>query len=372
MQFNLKVMLLLLTLPFSVFSEEVFSEEVFSEEVFSEGPRKIGVSTALTGNASTYGIDIKNALLFANKKLTGGRYQLIIEDDRCSGQGAATIAHKLINVDRVKFVLGFACSSTVLASAPIYEKAEVIAISASAAAEAISQAGDFIFRTWPSDVVTVRLLHNYISSHHKVLGIVSEETEYAQGLLRSLQEKTRGSHLKLVSETFLTNDTGLRSVFEKMRQNKIDGMFLNSQSERTFLALLKQLRELGLTVPVYGVYWPGSPTFLNQAGKLADGIIYVDAPTVEEVLDPQGKALYEEFLREYGPPQYSGILFATAFESFRAMHSVIESGADPRKHLYTTKFQGLFGEYAFDKNGDIVGMPMMLKRIEGGKIKSLD
>ena len=58
-------------------------------------------------------------------------------------------------------------------------------------------------------------------------------------------------------------------------------------------------------------------------------------------------------------------------EAFRAVHSAIESGKEPRKFLYETRFDGLFGNYRFDKNGDIVGVPLLLNRIKDGKPEKL-
>jgi len=50
---------------------------------FAEEKIKIGVSVPLSGAGAAYGSDIKNALLFANKKLFHSSYDLIIEDDQC-------------------------------------------------------------------------------------------------------------------------------------------------------------------------------------------------------------------------------------------------------------------------------------------------
>ena len=327
----------------------------------------IGISTTLSGNASTYGIDVKNALLFANEKLANKKYTLIIEDDRCDGKTAATIAQKFVNIDKVEYVIGFACSSAMLASAPIYERSKVLALATSASAAEISNAGDYIFRTWPSDAHSAELLFEYVSQTHTVFGVLSEETEYAQGLLSGFLSGIDDKKLEVLSENFLSGDSDYRTLLGKMRTKKIQGLFVNSQSERTFLAVLKQLRELRIEVPVYGVYWPGSSSFMKEAKELAEGIIYVDAPTVEEALSPAGMKVYEEYVEKFGPPLFSGTLFATTFEAFRALHLAIESGQEPKDFLYKAKFEGLFGEYRFDRNGDIIGMPLLLKQIRNGK-----
>lgn len=350
----------------------IFAGLILAGPAAAEKSPKLGVPTTLTGNASTYGIDVKNALFFANEKLANKKYQLVIEDDRCDGTTAATVAQKLVHVDKVDYVIGFACSTSMLASAPIYERSKTLAFTSSASAAEISNAGDYIFRTWPSDALSSELLYDYVGRAHKIFGIISEETDYAQGLLQGFLDKAKGSDLVVVSENFLTDDSDYRTLLGKMRVKKIEGLFVNSQSERTFLAVIKQLRELRIDVPVYGVYWPGSSSFINEAKELAEGIIYIDAPTVEEALSPAGMDVYKEYVEKFGPPQFSGILFATTYEAFRALHTAVESGKNPKEFLYQSKFKGLFGEYQFDKNGDIVGMPLLLKRIHNGKPKRIE
>ncbi len=89
---------------------------------------KVGVTLPLSGNSALWGTDIKNGLLFANEDLAQGRYELIIEDDRCDAKTAVTIAHKFIEIEKVKWVLGFGCSGTLLSTAKLYEQAHVVVI----------------------------------------------------------------------------------------------------------------------------------------------------------------------------------------------------------------------------------------------------
>lgn len=90
--------------------------------LFTEEKIKFGVSTALTGEAASYGIDLKNALVFANDRLGQGRYEFVFEDDKCNGKDAVVAARRLIDVHKVKYVIGFACSSTILSTAPPLRK----------------------------------------------------------------------------------------------------------------------------------------------------------------------------------------------------------------------------------------------------------
>lgn len=89
---------------------------------------KIGVPTALSGSAAALGNDIKNALTLMNERYGNGRYELIFEDERCDNRVAVSVAQKLINIDKVKYALGFPCNGTLLATASIYSRARVLVV----------------------------------------------------------------------------------------------------------------------------------------------------------------------------------------------------------------------------------------------------
>ena len=112
---------------------------------------------------------------------TGGTISFL-KDDKCNGKDAVSVAHKLINVDKVSVVLGMACSGAALAAAPLYQRAKVPVIASSASSPELSSAGDYIFRTTPSDLEAGRKLKAHVAQKHRRFAIVSEETEYAQGL----------------------------------------------------------------------------------------------------------------------------------------------------------------------------------------------
>lgn len=328
---------------------------------------KIGVSLALTGSAATYGGDIRNVLEFANEKLTNSRYELVFDDDRCNGRDAVTVAHRFIDVMKLNYVSGFACSSALLPSASLYEKARVITITPSASAADISKAGDFIFRTCPSDKFSAKRLYEYIAPRHKKFGFVSEQTDAVQGFLNSFIEANEGGALQIVNENFLTETTDFRSLLLKLRAKNIDGLHLNCQTEQTLLAVLKQVRAMGWSVPLYNVYFAGSPALLEKAQGASEGVVYVDLPNVRDVLTAEGKLLYEEFEKKYGGMKSIDLYFATGFEALRAIDAAAQSGKEPREFLYGTKFHGLLGDWSFDRNGDIQGLNFVIKVVRGNK-----
>ena len=329
---------------------------------------KIGVSSALSGDAVSYGLDIKHVLEFANRKLAGNAYELVFQDDRCNGRDAATAAKQLLSVEQVPYVLGYACSGAALAALPILERAKIPTIVVTASAAEISKAGEYIFRVFPSDQSAADVLVAHIAAKHRKLAVLSDETPYCAAMLSSARIAAQGSKLEIVAENVLPSESpDYRSALLKLRSANADAIFFNTQAEPGQLAAIKQMRELKIDLPIYSAYWASSQAFLNVIGSGGDGIEVVDIPPLEGTLNNAGQSLYREFVSEYGGMKSIATVFVTAIEAFRALDAAIRSGQDVKTYLATHEFEGVFGKWRFDKDGEIQGLKHVIERIENGK-----
>jgi branched-chain amino acid transport system substrate-binding protein len=330
---------------------------------------RIGVSVPRTGAAAAYGADIKDALVFANRHFANSAYQLIIEDDQCIDKEAVAIAQKFAHVDKVKYALGFGCSGTVLASAPIYEAAKIVVIAAGTGAPAITNAGDYIFRTKPSLNIAADILVKEFSSKFQKIGVISEETAFCQGLTNAIAERSHEHRLSVVNENYLPGTDDFRSIFMKLKSQGAQALFLNTQGEPGMVVLYRQFRALNWTIPVYGTFTPGSPAFISAFGKDADGIVYADLQFNAEMLNEEGQRTFAEFEKEYGSVRSAEHYAALALIAFRSMDEAIRSGKDVKQYLYDHVFTNLVDGYSFDKNGDVVSeqLTYVLKTLKDGK-----
>ena len=329
---------------------------------------QIGISVALTGTAANWGKDVLNAIKFANEELTKRNYKLIVEDDKCESKEAISIAQKFISNKNIRIVLGHVCSGPLLASAPIYEKNHVIAISAAASAAKLSQAGEYIYRTWPSDEQGIVTLADYIKSRHLRLGVLSEQTDYTQGLLSGLQ-KNKGN-LEVFYEEYIPGTTDFRTLLLRLKQQKIDSIFLNPQGDSSLLPMLAQLSQTAMTIPKYAMYFGASETVRNLGGSDTENLIFADVPQADNFINQEGGDILRKFKAKY-PLSFSPVIVLTTIEGFKAADAAIQSGKDPRDFLNSTEFKGTFGKWSFDSNGDIQGIPFTMKKIHNKEIVEL-
>lgn len=343
----------------------------------ADEPIRIGVSVPLSGEGAGYGADIKNGLLFAAEKLAPGKYQLIIEDDQCSEKGAVTVAHKLIHIDKVKYVLGFGCSGALLGAAPVYERAKVLVIASATGAPAISHAGDYIFRTIPSLNVAAEKLYRHVGSIGEKVGILSEQTAYCQGLKDAFTARNNTGVLEIITEDYLPETTDFRTQLAKLKTAGVETLFINPQSEAGLVTIVKQLQALNWKPALLSAYYPGSPVYLEAFGKGGDGIVYADLPFSEQMLNASGLRLLQEFVTRYGVAKSGEFNVTLSYLAFAALHQALSSGAaaadEVKDYLYSQKFTGIVDGYGFDPQGDVVSdkITFVLKQIKDGKPVSL-
>lgn len=332
---------------------------------------EIGVISSLTGPQAAWGEDTRDILLFLNSRSGQGRIGFVVEDDKCDSKEAAAIASKLANVDKVKYVIGPLCSGASLAAAPVLERAKVLTISTLPGAPSFSSAGDYIFRTRPSDVSAARLLADYIPRHHKSLGIVAELTDYAQAMKEQFKGFSKDSGIKISEEDYLSGTTDFRPIFLRLKQKGVDALFIIPQSDGPAALMAKQHKELQWNSQIYGSLVPGSSTFRNQAGDAAEGLIFAVIPSPEDA-GPAAKRLFDEYVAQYGPIRSVEYVFECTYDAYMAMNQAVLSGKDPKEYLYNTTFKGLSGDFSFDRNGDIQGLKFILKQYRNLKAQPVE
>lgn len=331
---------------------------------------KIGLSTALTGDGATWGTDLKNALLFANQELARNRYEIVIEDDRCAARDAAAVAQKLV-AGNVRYVFGN-CSATVLAAAPVYEAAGVVLFAPIATSPAIPGRFHNIFRSAPSDAGSAKMLFDYISARHKKVGILTEESDYSEGIRRAFEAYNNSGKLRIFAEGTAIGERDARPALLKFKQQGIEALFINSNSEATFVSVLRQVHEMKLDWPIYADLFPGSSTFRKLVSeKESDGIVFADFPSLDSALVGPGKDMVRKFEAQYGKMNSWDITLPTTIEAFRALDEAIRSGEGVRKYILTHDFSGIFGKYHFDEHGEIVGFHHVLKKFEGNVVREI-
>lgn len=356
----------------------VFST-VHPEEKKIQEPIKIGFVGPLSGDSTSYGVSIKNSVDLAIKDLRtqGKLINIIYEDSKCDSDTAKGSIIKLINVDKVKVIVGGVCSGETLAMSEIAEKNKIVLFSPSASSPDLTGAGSFVFRNIPSDSYGGYVLGEGLGPQYKDVAIVSESTEHSQALRRYFLEKISeyNTHVS-VDEMFSPDEKDFRSIVSKIKNSKAEAIIINPQTENSGGLLVKAVRDAKIKLPIFAHMIPNGPKFLEVAGKSAEGIVFTDLPNLNYD-NVRVKAFLEDYKKTFGNTSGSEFYMAASYDVVNILTQAVEKVSyDPvkiRDYLYNLpEYDGLLGKYSFDLNGDVVGLNLVLKKIQNGKIEDKD
>jgi branched-chain amino acid transport system substrate-binding protein len=159
----------------------------------------------------------------------------------------------------------------------------------------------------------------------------------------------------------------------KIKASKSQGVFLGGLICENGGKLIKDLRSgLGSSVKILAPdgFTPISAV-VQGAGADAEGMTVSVAGLPNEKLPQGGKKFVNSFrLANKGkaPDPYSVYAAQAAEVLVKAISSSNGTRADVASKMYGVKIQnGIFGNFAFDKNGDVTANPVSIYQIKGGK-----
>jgi branched-chain amino acid transport system substrate-binding protein len=345
------------------------------------GPIKIGFIAPLSGDAAAYGEPMRNAVQVVTNQVNaaggidGRQVEVIYEDGKCVGTNASLAAQKLATVDKVTAMIVGACSGEAMAAAPIAEENKIVLMSPAASTPALSTAGDYIFRVAPSDSASAkRMAELMVEKGYKKVAIISEQTDYGQGLKTAFEQNAQEKGIELVyNESFATDIFDFKPFGVTINKSGADALFINAQTGATATKIAKVVRDQGGKMQYFTYFLTGDD--FVKSGPTVDGTIILDVDAIANT------AVNDIFMADYkaaykADPAYA--LFAVAgYDATKIIFDAIDKvGTDSTKiknYLYKMPaYNGIMGNLTFDKNGDPVGNDVFIaKQIKNGTLVEL-
>ena len=332
---------------------------------------KIGFIAPLSGDSAAYGEPIKNSVGLAVDEINrsggidGKQIQMIYEDGKCDGKDAATAAQKLVGVDKVRYIVGGFCSGEVFGEVPITSPTKVFVISYAASAAKLSGISDYFIRNNPSDAITGSILADYLSKSYKTAAIISEQTDYAQGVRDVFAAEAQKNGLKIVdSENYATGDIDFRSELLKIKSHKPDVLFINSQTGKDAVRIAEEARQLGITLQFANTLLCSDPV-VYTAGQATEGMICVNLAGLPGV---SGQEFINKYKAKYDStpnfPLYAGAAYDDIYLLKQAISAVGGDSTKVMRYLRSLpSYTGTIGTYHFDSKGDLVGAGLILQKV---------
>ena len=357
------------------------------------GRIKIAVQTDLTNLIPEFGLDIAQgaqteaALINEAGGIKGFELELFVEDDRCTGDDATTVANRVASDPDVVGVVGPICSGATVAASNVYEDARIVMVSPSAtAAEVTSRGLTVINRVAPLDAKQGAWDANYM---YKILGVrkiavLHDNDTYGLGLAEVVRQNFEDLGGEVVAfEGINTDDQDYRPVLTPLAALEPELIFFGGYEQQAVL-LIPQKNDVGLDNVIFfgpdGIF--GQAT-IDGAGAASEGV-YASFPPLKRIEDWDAK--YKEMFGTDPLDDFLGPFHHQAGDALgliaAALNKTSEVDADgnlviDREALIaavraTKDYQGHTGVLTCTDNGDCGSSEFNIYVVQDGEFVTVD
>jgi branched-chain amino acid transport system substrate-binding protein len=308
-------------------------------EIPPDEPLKLGVLQALSGGPASLGQTHSRAIELAisqrDNQLLGYPIELQIEDSKCTSEGGANAALRVVADPQVVGILGTSCSGAAVAASPIVSEAGLVMISGSATNETLTGVSGErganwhpgFFRTSFNGSMEYFTAANF--AFHE-LGVTKAATindgdAFTKGLTDSFGQlfgEMGGEHV--VDITIDKGDENMVPALESVANSGAEFLFFPLfQPEGNFIVIQVQEVDGLQDIVLMSSATLLTEEFFNNVGEHGLGMYFVG---LDEPNNQASEELHAAYEAEYGEPSPSGT-FANGYDATNLLLNAIETTA---------------------------------------------
>ncbi|MDQ0203993.1 ABC transporter substrate-binding protein [Pectinatus haikarae] len=344
---------------------------------------KIGGDLELTGNNASYGTSTANGaqLAFDEINTAGGidgkKIEFIKADNKSEPAEAANAITKLISSDKVSVILGACTSSNTMAITQIANDSKIPLVSSFSTNAKVTVSDDgkvnpYVYRVCFIDPFQGTVMGNFATNTLKVKKVavyIDNSSDYSKGLAHFFEEGfTKNGGQIVAEEAYLQKDSDFKATLTKIAATNPDMIYVPGYYEEVG-KIIKQARDLGITVPITGGDGWDSSKLVDIAGADALNNTYFTNHYSVQNKTPEA----DKFITAY-KDKYKQDPDAAAVLGYDAATMIIDAikragSADPEKintALAATKdLQLVSGKITIDKDHNPVKQAVIIEFKDG-------
>ncbi len=308
-------------------------------QALAADPIKVGTFLAVTGPASFLGDpELKTLQMYVDEINAGGglmgrQVELVHYDSGANPKKAVDFVKRLIQRDKVDVIVGGSASGETMAVMPEVEKAGMPFISLAGSVKIIEPVNKWVFKTPHTDrMAAAKIFEDMNKRGIKKVALISGSGGFDKsGRAQSLALAPKYGIKIVADETYGGKDTDMTAQLTKIRATDAEAI-LNFGFGTGPAIVTKNIRQLGIKVPVYQSHGVASKKYIELAGDAANGVrLPASALLVADKLpdsDPQKAVLMvykTKYEAAYGPVSTFG---GHAYDGlFIALEAIVRAGS---------------------------------------------
>lgn len=301
-------------------------------------PVLIGVSGPLTGPQAQYGelwkqgFDLALEKINAEGGINGRPLAYQFEDSQNDPRQTVAIAQKFISDPNIVVEVGDFSSTASMAASPLYQRGGLVQFGFTNSHPDFTKTGDYMWSSSISQSQEQELLAEYAVGKLglKKIGVLHLNTDWGTTAKNIFIEEAgeRGAEV-VAAEGYLPDEKDFRATLTRVKAANPDGLMLESYYSDGAL-IVRQIRELGIDLPIVATGSVYSPDFLNLAGDAAEGV-HTAAYFTPVSPRPEVQTFIKDFAAEYG--QEPNNFNAMAFDTMNILGEVMRRYGTTREEI---------------------------------------
>jgi len=259
----------------------VISFALLAASAFAADTIKIGAILGITGPYAPLGLPESRTLQMVvdNANAAGGiggrKIELIMKDSQGSADKAFSFAKQLIDEDQVLAIIGPSTTGESLKIKGFCDENETILISCAANEGIVNPVAKWVFKTPQMDsFAVIRIFDTMKKLGITKIGVICSNSGFGQGGKAVLEKLAPANGVTLaISEVYDSAATDLTGVLTKVKGQDVQAV-VNWSTEPAQAIVAKNMRQLGFDVPLFQSHGFGNISYVQTAGKAAEGIIF--------------------------------------------------------------------------------------------------
>ncbi|WP_321527386.1 ABC transporter substrate-binding protein [Sedimenticola selenatireducens] len=242
-------------------------------------PIKVGTFLAVTGPASFLGDpELKTLQMYieninAKGGIDGRQVELVHYDTGGNAKEAVNFAKRLIQKDQVDVIVGGSTSGSSLSVMPLVDKAGIPFISLAGSVKIIDPVQKWTFKTPHTDRMAAQKIYEDMSRRGITkVALISGNGGFGKSGRNESLAMAASYDIEIVAdEQYGAKDTDMTAQLTKIRDTDAQAI-LNFGFGSGPAIVTKNVRQLGIDLPLYQSHGVASKKFIELAGDAAEGV----------------------------------------------------------------------------------------------------
>lgn len=327
----------------------------------------------MTGPGASLGEFLKNGLELGQEDVErrfGGtlKVELTVVDSKNQPREGVNALQQALALSRPDAIV-CAMSSVSSAVAPIVDQRGLPCIVTTTAMAGLPQDNASIVRVYPTSEDFVAPIAAEIARLHKRVSILYVHDDFGDSNQRIMTALLKDAGVAVAaSEPYELTEKDFRALVNKVLRGGPEAVFVTGYGP-AFISIIRQVRELNRSLPVYTEIGFANPAVLDALGADAEGVVFNGTDLeLDESETEQAQQFVRRYQERFGKRPYQVAGFARDSLVMLAEAGMTTGRFEPptkQRLIALSPFDGVMGQITLDEAGECRVQLQLMERVEG-------